>query len=252
MLRRTCNFMVSHHEVLGVSPYCTPDELKTAYHRMVKTHHPDVGGDPKTFRSIQEAYVALNGSESAKESQNSYNKATQDAHWEYHARYHPSRDPREAQRARTDFARDVQGFRWHLNYLTVKWVVALVLGGTIVYQCVTELRNPSPITQGENDPVTFSIRKTRPTPASVMGSLNPEYVAWKEGLAQQVIRDSEPLRKKVAEMQHKNATYAVAYRGKPFTREYATNQIVERQNKNRGSSDNSSTRDMSDIYESDE
>jgi hypothetical protein len=41
---------------LGVSRNATPDELKARYRHLIKTHHPDAGGDPEQFRRINEAY----------------------------------------------------------------------------------------------------------------------------------------------------------------------------------------------------
>lgn len=43
---------------LGVMPTATMDEIKAAYRGKVKVHHPDAGGDPLEFQSIQSAYDA--------------------------------------------------------------------------------------------------------------------------------------------------------------------------------------------------
>jgi hypothetical protein len=39
---------------------CTRDEAQAAFRTKVKKHHPDVGGDAKTFQTVQAAWDALN------------------------------------------------------------------------------------------------------------------------------------------------------------------------------------------------
>lgn len=41
---------------LGVAPSASNDEIDTAYRRLIKQHHPDVGGDVEAFRRVTEAY----------------------------------------------------------------------------------------------------------------------------------------------------------------------------------------------------
>ena len=45
-------------QVLGVSPTATEKETRAVYHRLVMQHHPDRGGDAKTFMRVKEAYEA--------------------------------------------------------------------------------------------------------------------------------------------------------------------------------------------------
>jgi hypothetical protein len=45
--------------VLGLGPSASWIDIRTAYKKLVRLHHPDVGGDASTFRKIQEAYEAL-------------------------------------------------------------------------------------------------------------------------------------------------------------------------------------------------
>lgn len=45
---------------LWVGPIIGDDEIRSAYHRAAKLHHPDAGGDPTLFRKITEARDLLN------------------------------------------------------------------------------------------------------------------------------------------------------------------------------------------------
>jgi len=47
------------HEVLGVSPEATAEELRAAYRRMVWLTHPDVGGDREEFYRVTWAWRRL-------------------------------------------------------------------------------------------------------------------------------------------------------------------------------------------------
>ena len=52
----------SYYDVLGVAADATSEDIRKAYRRLAKAHHPDVSGDPKSsgrFRQIHEAYRAL-------------------------------------------------------------------------------------------------------------------------------------------------------------------------------------------------
>ncbi|MBC7325228.1 MAG: J domain-containing protein [Moorella sp. (in: Bacteria)] len=45
--------------MLGLAPGATLAEIKAAYRRLVKLHHPDAGGDPEVFMKIHAAYQNL-------------------------------------------------------------------------------------------------------------------------------------------------------------------------------------------------
>lgn len=51
--------MTTLYEILGVAPEATEDAIKKAYRSLVQKQHPDKGGDPEKFRSIQKAYETL-------------------------------------------------------------------------------------------------------------------------------------------------------------------------------------------------
>lgn len=50
---------MTHYSTLGVAETASPDEIKQAYRRLAKQHHPDKGGDTAQFQKIQEAYNIL-------------------------------------------------------------------------------------------------------------------------------------------------------------------------------------------------
>jgi curved DNA-binding protein len=51
--------MQNLYQTLGVDRNAAPDEIKRAYRKLASQHHPDRGGDTKTFQEIQLAYDTL-------------------------------------------------------------------------------------------------------------------------------------------------------------------------------------------------
>jgi len=51
------------YEVLGVGKEVSSNEIKKAYFKLAKEHHPDKGGDPEKFKEIQAAYEVLSNPE---------------------------------------------------------------------------------------------------------------------------------------------------------------------------------------------
>jgi curved DNA-binding protein CbpA len=47
------------YDLLEVEPTATQDEIKKAYKKLSKKHHPDKGGDEEVFKQIKEAYEIL-------------------------------------------------------------------------------------------------------------------------------------------------------------------------------------------------
>ena len=53
----------SYYKELGVSKSASAGEIKKAYHKLSRIHHPDKGGDEEKFKLIQEAFDCLSNSE---------------------------------------------------------------------------------------------------------------------------------------------------------------------------------------------
>ena len=59
-----------YYEILGVSKSATADEIKSAFRKLARKHHPDLAKDKKTaeekFKEINEAYEVLSNPENRK------------------------------------------------------------------------------------------------------------------------------------------------------------------------------------------
>lgn len=62
--------MTNYYDTLGVAKNATPDDIKKAYRRMAKIHHPDKGGDTAKFQEIQTAYETLSDPQKKQEYDN--------------------------------------------------------------------------------------------------------------------------------------------------------------------------------------
>ena len=51
--------MSDYYSTLGINRSASQEEIKQAYRRMAKQHHPDRGGDTAQFQKIEEAYRIL-------------------------------------------------------------------------------------------------------------------------------------------------------------------------------------------------
>lgn len=51
--------MKNYYTVLGVQQNASEQEIKSAYRKLARQHHPDVGGDEDSFKTIAEAYEIL-------------------------------------------------------------------------------------------------------------------------------------------------------------------------------------------------
>ncbi|MBI4142999.1 J domain-containing protein [Candidatus Uhrbacteria bacterium] len=49
----------NYYAMLELSRRATPQEIKAAYRRLSRVHHPDRGGDTAKFRAITDAYEVL-------------------------------------------------------------------------------------------------------------------------------------------------------------------------------------------------
>lgn len=78
------------YEVLGVTPDASDAELKRAYRRLLRTTHPDTGGDPARFHSVQEAWARIGDKQARRR-------------WDAGSR-HPADDPSPARTASSSAA----------------------------------------------------------------------------------------------------------------------------------------------------
>jgi len=53
----------NYYDTLGVKKTATPDEIKKAFRKLARKHHPDAGGDEEKFKEINEAYETLSDEE---------------------------------------------------------------------------------------------------------------------------------------------------------------------------------------------
>ena len=50
---------INPYQILKIDPNSEPEEIKKAYRKLVKIHHPDKGGDPKAMLEINAAWEIL-------------------------------------------------------------------------------------------------------------------------------------------------------------------------------------------------
>jgi curved DNA-binding protein len=62
--------IMDHYKTLGVDRSASAEEIKRAYRRLASQHHPDKGGDTKTFQEIESAYRVLSDAQSRAEYDN--------------------------------------------------------------------------------------------------------------------------------------------------------------------------------------
>ena len=48
-----------YYKTLGVPRTATADEIKKAFRKLARKHHPDAGGDEAKFKELNEAYEVL-------------------------------------------------------------------------------------------------------------------------------------------------------------------------------------------------
>ncbi len=59
--------MKNYYKILGVSKKASPSEIKKAYYKLARKHHPDRGGNEERFKEINEAYQILSDKKKRKQ-----------------------------------------------------------------------------------------------------------------------------------------------------------------------------------------
>ena len=57
----------NYYDVLGVKQEASTDEIKKAFKKLARKHHPDAGGDEAKFKDVSEAYEVLSDKEKRQE-----------------------------------------------------------------------------------------------------------------------------------------------------------------------------------------
>ena len=57
----------NYYDVLGIKQEASTDEIKKAFKKLARKHHPDAGGDEAKFKDISEAYEVLSDKEKRQE-----------------------------------------------------------------------------------------------------------------------------------------------------------------------------------------
>ena len=66
--------MMDPYKVLGVDKNSSEDEIKSAYRKLAKEHHPDLGGDPEKAKEINQAYDMIKHPEKFAETSPNFSK----------------------------------------------------------------------------------------------------------------------------------------------------------------------------------
>ena len=53
----------NYYDTLGVKKDASADDIKKAFRKLARKHHPDAGGDEEKFKEINEAYEVLSNEE---------------------------------------------------------------------------------------------------------------------------------------------------------------------------------------------
>tara|TARA_R110000782_G_scaffold12064_8_gene36182 strand:- start:4031 stop:4810 length:780 start_codon:yes stop_codon:yes gene_type:complete len=96
--------MTDPYSMLGVTPSASDAEIKSAYRKLVKEHHPDTGGNGERFAQINAAYDTIKSADARSEFQQSQ---THQAHRQAHHAGFKFEDMFSHQFGRTPRNRDV-------------------------------------------------------------------------------------------------------------------------------------------------
>jgi hypothetical protein len=96
------SIQVDPHAILGVAPGASLHEIREAYRRKAKQHHPDHGGEEWAFRILAQSYEVLSTA-----------RVVRATETEFRSRSQPTYDPNQYGQARTEAWGDSQGGPTH-------------------------------------------------------------------------------------------------------------------------------------------
>jgi preprotein translocase subunit Sec63 len=59
IIEEGCYIIENPYKILGVTPFSSKDQIKKAFRKKARKHHPDVGGDVEYYMNIKDAYERL-------------------------------------------------------------------------------------------------------------------------------------------------------------------------------------------------
>ncbi len=117
--------MKDYYKILGLDKTASKDEIKKAYRKLSKEHHPDKGGDENKFKEINEAYQVLSDDNKRKQ----YDNPQTDYYDKIQEQYSAMRDMQRKQYIKAHYKNKIVDI-----YLSIDELY-LGVNKTITYDC---------------------------------------------------------------------------------------------------------------------